>query len=155
MSRLRTALGRIWKDIRTYWPFALVFIVYDALVQLVFGAFCPIAVVAGLPCPGCGMTRAVFFFATGQFERGWAMNPIGIGWLILAVYFCVMRYWFGKSARGLMEAGGVLIVCMVVFYVFRMSRYFPGDAPLCYTEGCLLERAVPGYRSFVFRFFGG
>lgn len=155
MSRLRQALLRIGRDVRAYWMFALAFAVYDILVQLVFDAFCPVAIVTGLPCPGCGMTRAVFFFVTGQIGKGWEMNPIGIGWTALAAYFCMMRYWLGKSPRGLLQAGGVLTVCMVAFYVYRMYRYFPGDAPICYTEGCVLERLLPGYRTFILNYFAG
>lgn len=148
-------MGRIGKDVREYWKFGFVFAVYDILVQAVFRAFCPVAVVTGLPCPGCGMTRAVFFFATGQIEKGWQMNPVGIGWTVLAVYFCVMRYWLGKRPKGIWQAGGVLTGCMVIVYLFRMYRYFPGDAPMCYTDGCVLERVFGGYRTFILGLFAG
>ena len=86
-----TIRGRIWRDVRAYWQFGAAFLVYDRLVMWIFGAFCPSVIVAGLPCPGCGMTRSVFYFATGQWEKGWQMNPLGILWLLLAVYFCFMR----------------------------------------------------------------
>lgn len=154
-KRIQPVLSRIGKDIRAYWMFGLTFAVYDILTRLVFDAFCPVAIVTGLPCPGCGMTRAVLFFATGQIQRGWKMNPIGIGWLVLAVYFCMMRYWFGKRPRGVLQAGGVLTVCMVIFYAYRMYRIFPGDAPVCYTDGCVLERLLPGYRAFLLNYFAG
>ena len=101
--------------------------------------------VTGLKCPGCGMTRSVVCFALGQFSRGWQYSPLGIFWLLLALYFCIARYLLGKPAKGLLPAAGVLIGLMIVFYLYRMYRFFPGEVPMEYTRGNLLERVIPGY----------
>ncbi len=151
MKRFRQAVNRIWADVRVWWKFGVVFLLYDLLANVWFGAFCPSVIVAGLPCPGCGMTRAVFYFATGRFERGWQMNPLGILWLLLALYFCVMRYGFGKKPKGLWQMAGIVIGLMILVYLYRMYRYFPGEPPLCYTPGNLLERLIPGYEDGVRR----
>lgn len=82
------------------------------------------------------------------------MNPLGILWLALGVYFCVMRYWFGKRAAGALEIGGILAGCMALFYVYRMYRYFPGNAPICYTPGNLLERVFTGYEDGILTLIG-
>lgn len=153
--RLHVAAARLWDDIKACKIFILAFVIYDMLVQLVFHAFCPMVIVTGLPCPGCGMTRAVFCFATGQFDKGWELNPLGILWLALAVYFVLMRYWLLKEAKGVLQAGGVLAAGMLVYYVYRMYMYFPGKAPICYTSGNLLERLIPGYRGLVLRLVRG
>ena len=150
-----TIRGRIWRDVRAYWQFGAAFLVYDRLVMWIFGAFCPSVIVAGLPCPGCGMTRSVFYFATGQWEKGWQMNPLGILWLLLAVYFCFMRYGLGKKPAGVLQIGGCRAALMAVVYLIRMYREFPGDVPICYTPGNLLERLWPGYGSWVTEKIGG
>lgn len=146
---LYAAAARLWKDIKDYRWFIMGLLAYDLLVQLVFHEFCPMVIVTGLPCPGCGMTRAVFYFATGQFARGWEMNPLGILWLALILYFIVMRYFLGKKPKGVLQIGGVLAACMLLYYGYRMYRYFPGDAPICYTEGNLLERIFSEYQDFI------
>lgn len=140
---------RIANDIRAYWGFGLVFFIYDVLTHFLFGAFCPSVILAGIPCPGCGMTRAVFFFATGRFMRGWNMNPLGLLWFALVVYFCVMRYGLGKKPKGLFGMGGVIIGLMVILYLVRMYLYFPGNPPISYTPGNMLEHILPGYRLMV------
>ncbi len=145
----REAGKRAAKDVRAYWGFAVVFILYDLAANLLFGAFCPSVIVAGLPCPGCGMTRAVLAFLTGRFETGMQMNPLGMVWILWALYFAVMRYGFGKKAKGLMTAGGVIVVMMIGVYAFRMYMEFPGKPPICYTPGNVLERIVPGYENLV------
>ena len=142
-------LKRIEKDVRSFWQIGAVIVAYDIVVQLLFGQFCPSVIVTGLPCPGCGMTRAVFYFATGRFAEGMAMNPLGIGWLLLAVYFFLMRYTFGKKPVGLLQVGGCLVVLMIVFYIYRMCFVFPGETPICYEEGNLLARLRPGYEENV------
>lgn len=144
-KRLKAGALRVWGDIWEYRMFILAFVIYDALAQLCFHAFCPVVIVTGMPCPGCGMTRAVFYFATGQWERGWEMNPLGILWLALAVYFVVMRYWMGKRAKGVLQIGGCLVVCMLLLYGYRMYRYFPGEPPIAYSSGNLLSYVTPGY----------
>lgn len=136
---------RISADIRNYWQIGAAILVYDIVVQILFGQFCPSVIVTGLPCPGCGMTRSVLYFAAGQFEKGMEMNPLGIFWLFLAVYFCLMRYVFGKKPVGVMQIGGGLVVLMAAFYLYRMYACFPGEVPICYTPGNIMERTKPGY----------
>ena len=76
-------------------------------------------------------------------------------WLLLAVYFCFMRYGLGKKPAGVLQIGGCLAALMAVVYLIRMYREFPGDVPLCYTPGNLLERLWPGYGSWVTEKIGG
>ena len=146
--------GRIKKDMKAYWGFVLLFVIYSVTVKRLFHAFCPSVIVAGLPCPGCGMTRAVVAFLTGEFERGMRMNPLGIAWILWAVCFAVMRYGFGKKPKGLMTVAGVIVVLMVAVYVWRMYLYFPGEPPISYTPGSILEQMVPGYKRMVMGVWG-
>lgn len=150
-KKLRLAAMRLWKDIQTYKALLLALLFYDAVVQICFGAFCPMVIVTGLPCPGCGMTRAVCYLLTGQFAKSWEMHPMGILWTALAVCFLLSRYWFAKPVKALLRVGGVLAVCMLALYLYRMYRCFPGEAPMAYHEKNLLERALPGYRDLVLR----
>ena len=140
---------RIEKDIRSFWQIGAAIVIYDIVVQLLFGEFCPAVIVTGLPCPGCGMTRAVLYFVTGRFSDGLSMNLLGICWIFLAVYFCLMRYVLGRKPVGVLQVGGCLVVLMICFYIYRMWFVFPGESPMCYTEGNLLERTRVGYREGV------
>lgn len=141
--------GRIKRDMKAYWGFVLLFAIYSVTVRKLFHAFCPSVILAGLPCPGCGMTRSVTAFLMGEFERGIRMNPLGIVWILWGVCFAVMRYGFGKKSKGLMTAAGVIVVLMIVVYAWRMYQYFPGEPPISYTPGSILEQMVPGYRGMV------
>ena len=37
---------------------------------------CPVRILTGYPCPGCGGTRAIGSIALGQFDQAWSLNPI-------------------------------------------------------------------------------
>jgi len=37
---------------------------------------CPLRLITGYPCPGCGGIRAMSAICTGQFEQAWLLNPI-------------------------------------------------------------------------------
>jgi hypothetical protein len=41
---------------------------------------CPFHIVTGLPCPGCGLTRAFVCLSHGQFVQSLHWHPIG--WLV-------------------------------------------------------------------------
>ena len=50
---------------------------------------CPVRLLTGFPCPGCGTTRAIGAISIGDFEQAWSLNPIaflvcaiGITWAL-------------------------------------------------------------------------
>jgi len=38
--------------------------------------FCPLASVVGIPCPGCGLTRATLALAHGDLEHALSLHPL-------------------------------------------------------------------------------
>lgn len=150
--KLKQAAGRLRKDIWTYKWLGLLLITYYLLVEFLFSAFCPLVIVTGFPCPGCGITRAFLFVITGQFQRAWNINPFIYGWLLLACYVGVQRYWLNRQAKGLTGLAAVLAVAMIAFYIYRMYRYFPNRPPMTYTRGNLFEKILPGYGGIIRKF---
>jgi hypothetical protein len=58
---------------------------------------CPVRFVVGLPCPGCGMTRALLLLAHGEWSAALRLHPLAPPLLAQAV-----ALWLGW---GLHEAG--------------------------------------------------
>lgn len=53
---------------------------------------CPLRLATGIPCPGCGMTRAIVCCAHLDFARAAALHPLGpvvfvglVGWAALSL----------------------------------------------------------------------
>lgn len=50
---------------------------------------CPVHAVTGVPCPGCGMTRACVSVARGEFLGAWNLHPFAFLLIPLAVAMVV------------------------------------------------------------------
>jgi hypothetical protein len=50
---------------------------------------CPFRLLTGLPCPGCGLTRAWVYLAHGQWHESFVANPFGLVLLALVVALVV------------------------------------------------------------------
>lgn len=140
---------RIWNDIKDFKWAILLFSGYYGITRIVLKAFCPLVIMTGLPCPACGMTRAIQFLLTGQFSRSYRANPLGLPWILFGIYFVVMRYILGKQVKYFNEILGGLIVVMLVVYIIRMKSIFPYRPPMSYTRGNIMERILPFYKEML------
>lgn len=149
MKKSREILKRIGTDLKEYgWALAGILVCY-VLIHAVFDAFCPFLILTGIPCAGCGLTRAFLFLICGQFQRAVSMNPSILPVMVFALYFVFFRYILGKRVKGLKAWLLVLALFMLAVYGYRMWKYFPDRIPYVYKENNILSRCLPGYEKFV------
>lgn len=148
---MKEVINRIRKDFENFWMAAAVILIYTIVVNLLFHGFCPMVLVTGFPCPGCGMTRALFYLFTGQIEKSLYMQPMGIAVAASGFYFFWNRYIIGRKAKGMKTVLGIILVLLLVVYLIRMYCYFPEREPYVYTTGCLLEKRIPYYQDILHR----
>ena len=153
-GRLAVIWKRIWADLKNYKWAILGLILYDAAVTFLFGAFCPMVIVTGLPCPGCGTTRALIYIFRGQFGRAWQLNPCAFLMVLFGVYFVYMRYVKGKEVKYAMEILAVAAALMLLVYIYRMVTEFPGYPPMTFRRDNILNRIFPFYNDFLRHLFG-
>lgn len=130
------------KDIRGFYPAAIAFFIYNLVVRTIFHAYCPFLITTGFPCPGCGMTRAVFYLLTGRIERGMSLNPAAPLWIALIVYFFIERYLRRRTLKYVKIALAVVVVITFGIYLYRMVHFFPGSPPLVFYRNNLISRAL-------------
>lgn len=150
-TSMKEVINRIRKDFENFWMAAAAIIVYTIVVNLIFHGFCPLVLVTGFPCPGCGITRALFYLFTGQIEKSLYIQPMGIVVLACIIYFFWNRYVIGRKAKGMKAVLGISVVLLLVVYLVRMYLYFPERVPYVYTQGCLLEKRIPYYQDILHR----
>lgn len=147
---MKEIAARIRHDIKDMWAAIIALAVYTVLVNVIFHAFCPVVIFTGFPCPGCGMTRALFYLATGRLHQSIQMNPMGIPIACIFLYFCWNRYIMGRKAKGMMLLIAVLAILLLIIYVWRMYRYFPVSVPYVYTQNNVLSKAFPFYEQMLY-----
>ena len=106
--------------------------------------------ITGLPCPGCGMTRAFIHLLHLDFAGAWQMHPFVYLFMIFILWFGIRRYILGisdtKKAWKILAMLGIL---MILFYIWRMLRYFPGNPPMSYYYGNVLLNLHHIIKSFL------
>lgn len=142
VERLNKAAQLFEKDIRNYGIGFFMIILYFLLMRKWFYSSCPIVVLTGFPCPGCGMTRAMILILKGSFDSAWRLHPFSYAWLVYGVVFFIRRYIFQKECRSILKYLLIIVVGMVVFYVYRMVTVFPNEAPMTYYYGSVLYRVL-------------
>jgi hypothetical protein len=117
-----------------------------AAALLVAGAIggdsiCFFKLVYGVPCPGCGMTRALAALAGGDLVSAIAFHP-----LVPIVPLLVFVAVFGKTGPfcSLYRSEvfwSVCAACFMAVWVVRMFALFPGTPPMDYSQSSLAWRA--------------
>lgn len=152
MKKIRKITNRIQADLKGFCFAFLAVLVYYLIMHALFDAFCPLLILTGVPCAGCGLTRAAFFLAAGQAGRALSINPSIVPVLLFALYCGYFRYIKGSRIKGFGAALGILIMCMLVIYGYRMYLYFPDRAPYTYMENNIAARWIPGYGEWIVNF---
>jgi hypothetical protein len=106
---------------------------------------CPTALFLGIPCPGCGLTRATLALVHGDFGGALHFHPLVFVLVPVAAYAVatsIVDYvrggttapperwlaWF--SARARYGAAGALLVAVLGVWGARFAGYFGGPVPV-------------------------
>ncbi len=111
------------------------------VVALAFGApFCPSAGFLGIPCPGCGLTRATLELLSGDVRAALAFHPLVF--VAAPAFIALLGYGAytalgGKSVRlgergnrALTWGAGVLAALLFGLWLARFAGYFGGPVPV-------------------------
>ena len=95
------------------------------------GSVCPTAGFFGIPCPFCGLTRAVIFALDGNYAASFESNPMLVpvlfGMLIAADWFSReldMRYRGRRYTRTFhIWAIAVIFIAVFAVYFYRLPNF--------------------------------
>ena len=135
-------MSRIFADIKKYGIGMLLVVIYLLAFSLLFHEVCPARLFFGLPCPGCGMTRAIFLLMTLHPYQAIKMNPSIIPAVIFFIYMIWNRYIIGRKTK--LEQ--ILLIgflgFMIVSYGFRMYYLFPNTEPLTVNVNAFIFKLI-------------
>lgn len=138
-------MNKYFKSINKNIKFGRIFILVLLGLSIIFlfikkfakitGSICLIRGVTGVPCPSCGMSRAIIAFINGDIINAFKFHPLL--WLpfILFVLIVFKRKFFKQIIIG------AIILTMSV-YIFRMAMFFPDIEPMKYNEKSILNQII-------------
>ena len=141
-KRIRSTVGLILKDIWMIRYVLCVLAFYFLVGKNFMYSLCPFVSLTGFPCAGCGLTRAAFAVLRGNFALAWKLHPFVYVWGAFGIIFAIRRYIMLKEVRSFLKYLMIIIIMMLVFYVYRMIRFFPGESPMSYYYGSVLYQMI-------------
>jgi hypothetical protein len=139
--------ARLKKALRT----AVVVLLWGALFLLT-DALCLFQALTGLPCPGCGSTRAAIALLQGRFALAFSMHPL----IPLSLAILPYALFRDKLLRGKPESTAekyIILSVMALYiavYIIRMILLFPHTLPMVPQQNALwpsILRWLSGYLS--------
>lgn len=91
-------------------------VIFIAPFYLIFG--CPIRVLTGFCCPGCGMSRALWYMLQLDFEAAYRLHPLVFFMPVAAVVF-LLRHRIPKKVLKIL--GISAIVLLTVVFIIRLA----------------------------------
>ncbi|MCR5791923.1 MAG: DUF2752 domain-containing protein [Lachnospiraceae bacterium] len=129
------------EDIKKSGVVAAVIGIYLLVAKLIHYSVCPIVRFTGFPCPGCGMTRAVFALIKGDFGQAYEYHACVYLVIPFLLYCIVFRYLLGREIPGVKKILMVICIIVILYYIYRMAtvfewhpdyRKYDGDNPISY-----------------------
>lgn len=103
---------------------------------------CPVETILGIPCPGCGMSTALYYVLHLDFETALFFHPMVFGCIL---YFLLLAGCYLKDQTFDTKAVHILttvfVVLLLITYVYRMVTIFP-KYPMPYNEDSILGRII-------------
>ena len=115
-------------------------------LECLFGVVCPMRLVTGFPCPGCGLTRAGMLFLQGRFVESFQMNAFFILGLIFGIIALIVKKLLKIPSNFINIYAIIIVVLCLTYYGYRMERYFPDTEPLTYWQGSFLTKLLEAFK---------
>jgi len=127
---MRSGPSRTWRTI--FWASSLPALLAASFFYYPYAftgpVFCPMALMLGIPCPGCGFTRAFSLLTHGHFAEAIAFH--GLAPAMLAYLAFLWVYKIVESARGTpprlptYRIGATAGLVLMGFWVARLGFFF-------------------------------
>lgn len=100
---------------------------------------CLFRLLFGLPCPGCGLTRANLLFFSGHFSEAFSMHPLFLvadGYLVYVVWYFIIKR--KKAAKPFWVLSLLFVALFFVVYAVRLSFLWGVAEPFLFDPSAIL-----------------
>lgn len=131
-------LTKLWKH---YWLAILLLTATLFILNLLTGSGCLSVILLGIPCPACGLSRAVGLLFAGKFTESFQMHPLLIFVIAGAILYPLLKYTTKRYKLFLYIYVIITITTFMCFYFYRMLHFYPEVEPMVYNKDNLLAKA--------------
>lgn len=119
----------IWEDLYSICFALILLLIYFAVTQTIFHTCCPFAILTGISCPACGLTRAAFLLLTGHFTAAAQLNLTVYLWVPFLLYLCIFRYFLRKHAPLALPIATTIGILTSLYFILRYLYGTPLPVP--------------------------
>lgn len=119
---MKAILKRILADCKHYKNILFILMLYLCGTQLIFHASCPSVILLGLPCPGCGLTRAGICLLRGNLAGAVSINPTIFLWITLLLYFFICRYIRNQQPKHSLLFATLIGIAAIIWFLYSAFR---------------------------------
>lgn len=140
LSNVTFSTKQLFNDFKLIIPSIIIIAIYYFVTEYIFHEFCPIRIITGYPCPGCGTTRSIIMILNFKLYDALQMNPSTYLWIFYAIYLIWQRYIIRHWSR--YNQIIIIIICIfsIVWYAIEISHSFPNREPFTYYHDNLIYR---------------
>lgn len=126
----RTNAGSVWATLTSVFAASVLLPLPTATGQIAhLPSICPFYNLTGLPCPGCGLTRAFVCLGHGQWREAWHWHPLGgliyflfaLLWLRAGIFWLRGATLLPLTPRASNHLGWIAAALLLVFGVVRIG----------------------------------
>ena len=115
-------MRRFLQDLKQYYKGLVLCALFLFFLEAVLGKTCLFRILFGIPCPGCGLSRAASLLTQGRLEESLTVHPFLIPRLFVLVLWAWERHGRNRSPRLSAAAALLCFTGMVLFYAWRITR---------------------------------
>ena len=141
-KRAIAKLRRTLRNAAAAWWVLLIIVGYSVFAGFFLGTTCLFASITGLPCPGCGSTRALFMLLTGDVVESLRLHPLLIPSIIVICIYIIVWFTHDKTPRWMEKTLIVYSIALIALYAVRMLLLFPNETPMTYNNKAILPRVI-------------
>ena len=135
-----TKLKRTFQNAVSAWWVLLIMVGYMVFAWRFLGTSCLLASTTGLPCPGCGITRATLALLRGDFAESLRFFPMLIPSFAFVIVYAAAWLTHEKLPRRMEQALVVFAAILLYVYAVRMALMFPREVPMVFNDHAVSAR---------------
>lgn len=115
------------------------YLIYVLIMNIFKLESCPIKLLIGLPCPGCGMTRAILCLLKLDIKGSFRYNALWLILLFIVVVAILKKYGIFKKLYYSRVFWTLIGTTILTYYILRLIYVYPNE-PMDYYYFNLLNR---------------